>query len=85
MVLQKHFQKQGTCGGTEHRERMENALKKLSKSHWWNNQGGNDHVFIAPWWGAKAAWGKDIWTFASQTAILATFDEGFAHDWKKVQ
>jgi hypothetical protein len=43
----------GACGGLEHRDRMENALKKLSHSHWWNNQGGADHVFIAPWWGAK--------------------------------
>ncbi len=32
----------------------------------------------------KAAWGKDIWAMAKDTAILATFDEGFAHDWKKV-
>jgi hypothetical protein len=32
---------------------MESALKKLQKSHWWNNKRGEDHVFIAPWWGAK--------------------------------
>jgi hypothetical protein len=28
--------KAGACGGSEHKDRMEGALKKLQKSHWWN-------------------------------------------------
>ena len=68
----------------EHKTRMEHAYHKLTKSHWWNREKGRDHVFIAPWWGAKAAWGKAIWGLASQAAVLVTFDEGFAHDWQKV-
>lgn len=45
---------------------------------------GRDHVFIAPWWGAKAAWGKALWAAGSVNSVLVTFDEGFAHDWGKV-
>ena len=28
--------KTGACNGVEHKERVENALKKLQRSHWWN-------------------------------------------------
>ena len=76
--------KAGACRGSEHKQRMEAAHLKLAKSHWWTRKGGADHVFVAPWWGAKAAWGKEIWAMAKETAVLVTFDEGFAHDWKKV-
>jgi predicted deacetylase len=41
------------CDGSEHKERMDAARSKLAKSHWWNKNGGADHIFIAPWWGAK--------------------------------
>lgn len=41
-------------------------------------------MFIAPWWGAKAAWGKALWAAGSINSVLVTFDEGFAHDWGKV-
>ena len=77
--------KAGPCHGEEHRERMDQARQKLLKSHWWTRKGGLDHVFIAPWWGAKAAWGKELWALAKDAAVLVTFDEGFAHDWKKVR
>ena len=77
--------KAGACKGSEHRARMDAARLKLARSHWWSRKGGADHVFIAPWWGAKAAWGKELWALAKDAAVLVTFDEGFAHDWKKVR
>jgi hypothetical protein len=76
--------KAGACKGSEHRARMDAARLKLARSHWWSRKGGADHVFIAPWWGAKAAWGKELWALAKDAAVLVTFDEGFAHDWNKV-
>ena len=63
---------------------MQHSNDIFAKYHWWTRKGGADHVFVAPWWGARAAWGKEIWAMAKETAVLVTFDEGFAHDWKKV-